>query len=136
MCTLCVFEKNVGLYPELTMESAMTSAISDHMLQCQYLLLGLYRADEDCVFITDPRHIKDYISVIRKPMWFGRIAEKLQEKQYQVVGEFVSDVRLIFTNCASFNRDNSEFCNIGTKMTDFFERELNSAFKIQEAGNK
>lgn len=48
--------------------------------------------------------LKDYSTVIKTPMWLAKIAEKLQQQLYQTVGEFVSDVQLVFTNCASYNR--------------------------------
>lgn len=37
-------------------------------------------------------------------MWLGNIADKLQQQLYQTVGGFVSDVQLIFSNSASYNR--------------------------------
>uniref|UniRef100_A0A671WMG1 SP110 nuclear antigen, tandem duplicate 3 n=1 Tax=Sparus aurata TaxID=8175 RepID=A0A671WMG1_SPAAU len=48
--------------------------------------------------------LSDYSSVIETPMWLGSVADKLQKHLYQTVGEFVSDVQLVFTNCASYNR--------------------------------
>ena len=37
-------------------------------------------------------------------MWLNNVVGKLQKKLYQTVGEFVSDVQLIFSNCASYNQ--------------------------------
>lgn len=47
--------------------------------------------------------LENYSSVIQTPMWLEKVADKLQEKEYNTVGEFVSDIQLIFTNCASYN---------------------------------
>lgn len=45
-----------------------------------------------------------YSTVIKAPMWLGQVANKLQVEEYHTVQDFVSDVQLIFTNCASYNR--------------------------------
>ncbi len=48
--------------------------------------------------------LEDYSTVIKTPMWLGCVADKLQKQLYKTVGEFVSDVQLIFSNCASYNQ--------------------------------
>lgn len=48
--------------------------------------------------------LSDYSAVVKTPMWLGNVADKLENQVYKTVGEFVSDVELIFTNCASYNR--------------------------------
>lgn len=48
--------------------------------------------------------LQDYSTVINNPMWLGSIADKLQQQLYQTVGQFVSDVELIFANFTSYNR--------------------------------
>ena len=54
-------------------------------------------------------------------MWLNNVAGKLQKKLYQTVGEFVSDVQLIFSNSALYNQvRNSVFhklymnCRVGS----------------------
>uniref|UniRef100_A0A3B4YV33 SP110 nuclear body protein, tandem duplicate 1 n=1 Tax=Seriola lalandi dorsalis TaxID=1841481 RepID=A0A3B4YV33_SERLL len=47
--------------------------------------------------------LENYSTVIQTPMWLGKVVDKLQTKEYQTVAEFVSDVQLIFSNCASYN---------------------------------
>uniref|UniRef100_A0A3Q0SE12 SP110 nuclear body protein, tandem duplicate 1 n=1 Tax=Amphilophus citrinellus TaxID=61819 RepID=A0A3Q0SE12_AMPCI len=48
--------------------------------------------------------LKNYTASVKTPMWLGKVTEKLQQNQYQTIGEFVSDVQLIFANCATYNR--------------------------------
>lgn len=131
MCTPCVFTRSLTLYSERHKDEAMASSIPDHMLHCQYLLLGLYRADESHIFKSDPLTLPEYTRVIQSPMWLDRVADKLQDKRYQIVGDFVSDIQLIFTNCATYNQDNPEFLDIGIKMKELFENEFNTVFKIK-----
>lgn len=134
-CTFCVFRTTQEwLYlDELKWEAAMSRQISQRMLQCQYLLLYLCSADEEQTFATDPRrYLKDYSTVIKTPMWLGDIADKLQRQLYQTVGDFVSDVQLIFTNCSSYNRANAEILSEGNRLKELFDREVKSVFNITE----
>uniref|UniRef100_A0A8C7DJH7 Nuclear body protein SP140-like protein n=1 Tax=Oncorhynchus kisutch TaxID=8019 RepID=A0A8C7DJH7_ONCKI len=134
LCTFCVLRASQSWsYPtQMTYQEALTCRISDHPLECQYLLLCLYHADEDHIFVKDPCiNVRNYTSVIKTPIWLDRVVEKLQQNLYQSVQHFVSDVLLIFTNCATFNRDNAEFCVMGERLKDLFEREFKSTFSIQ-----
>ncbi|XP_029583122.1 nuclear body protein SP140-like protein isoform X1 [Salmo trutta] len=134
MCTFCVQRiSQPWRYPKkITYQEALTCRISDHLLECQYLLLCLYQADEDYIFVKDPCiNVRNYISVIKTPIWLDRVVEKLQQNLYQSVQHFESDVQLIFTNCATFNRDNAEFRGMGERLKDLFEREFKSTFSIQ-----
>uniref|UniRef100_A0A672INP6 Nuclear body protein SP140-like protein n=1 Tax=Salarias fasciatus TaxID=181472 RepID=A0A672INP6_SALFA len=47
--------------------------------------------------------LKNYSSFVTNPMWLCKVADKLQKQEYQTVGQFVSDVQLIFTNCATYH---------------------------------
>ncbi|XP_041719657.1 nuclear body protein SP140-like protein isoform X2 [Coregonus clupeaformis] len=134
MCTLCVLRDSQSWhYPkQMTYQEALTCRISDHLLECHYLLLCLYHADEDKIFVSDPCiNVRNYTSVIKTPIWLDRVVEKLQQNLYQSVQQFVSDVLLIFTNCATFNRDNAEFRGMGERLKNLFEREFKSTFSIQ-----
>ncbi|XP_028455894.1 nuclear body protein SP140-like protein isoform X1 [Perca flavescens] len=135
MCTFCVFGTTKGwLYmDELEREAAMSRQISRCMLQCQYLLLYLGDADEEQLFATNPcLYLLDYSRRITTPMWLGKVADKLQKQLYQTVGEFVSDIQLIFTNCATYNRDKAEFLAMGSRLKNLFDKEFNNVFNIKE----
>ncbi|XP_034046826.1 nuclear body protein SP140-like protein isoform X2 [Thalassophryne amazonica] len=108
ICTFCVFKINQDCFcsDRVTREQVLSYQISQHML------------------------ITDYVTVIKTPMWLGKIADKLQHRQYQTVRDFVSDMQLIFSNCASYNKDNAEFCSLGNTMKELFEREFQNVFNI------
>ncbi|XP_038836895.1 nuclear body protein SP140-like protein isoform X2 [Salvelinus namaycush] len=134
MCTFCVLRTSQPWrYPkQMTYQEALTCRISDHLLECQYLLLCLYHADEEHIAVADPCiNVRNYTSVIKTPIWLDRVVEKLQQNLYQSMQHFVSDVLLIFTNCATFNRDNTELRGMGKRLKDLFEREFKSTFSIQ-----
>ncbi|XP_037544409.1 nuclear body protein SP140-like protein [Nematolebias whitei] len=135
MCTFCVFNTNqVCRYAdEQRTEAVLSRQMSQHMLECQYLLLYLCSTDEEQIFVSNPTlHIKNYPRFITTPMWLGKISEKLQKKQYLTVREFVSDVELIFTNCATFNQSNAEFRTMGELLKRLFDQEFKKAFNIQD----
>ncbi|KAM9346464.1 uncharacterized protein ABDE67_013070 [Symphorus nematophorus] len=135
MCTFCVFRSNAECFymDEVRREAAMSRQISQNILQCQYLFLSLCTADEEQTFATNPSlYLTDYSTVIKTPMWLGEVADRLQKQLYQTVGEFVSDVQLIFTNCASYNRENAEFLAIGNRLKNLFDEEFNNVFNIHE----
>lgn len=133
LCTFCVFKANHVCLDQLEVNAAMSQQISQHMMQCQYLLLSLRSADEEQMFSPDPMgYLANYNTSIKSPMWLGKVTEKLQQKQYQTVGEFVSDVQLIFANCAAFNRGNPEILAIGNQLRELFDSEFKKAFNIQD----
>ncbi|KAK1877406.1 Nuclear body protein SP140-like protein [Dissostichus eleginoides] len=89
-------------------------------------------ADKDQVFASNPCGLERYSSVIKTPMWLDNVAGKLQKKLYQTVGEFVSDVQLIFSNSASYNQGNAGYLAMGNRLKELFDKEFNSVFNISE----
>lgn len=83
---------------------------NDAVLRCLWWSEARVNTQSCCrvlsISFISARHpqLQDYSTVIKTPMWLGEVADKLQEQLYQTVGEFVSDVQLIFTNCAVYNR--------------------------------
>lgn len=133
MCTFCIYKgaKNWRYSDQQQREAAMSQQISQCMLECQYLLLYLYSHDEMQLFATNPGPLlKGYTKVIKTPMWLEKVANKLQRNRYQTVGEFVSDVQLIFTNCTLYNKCNAEFRNRGSRLKELFDTALQDVFKI------
>ncbi|KAI8141998.1 hypothetical protein BJV82DRAFT_616718 [Fennellomyces sp. T-0311] len=48
-------------------------------------------------------NVPHYHAIIKKPMDLGTVERKLKNGEYRRVKDFESDVRLIFTNCYTFN---------------------------------
>ncbi|KAI4892700.1 hypothetical protein NFI96_006085 [Prochilodus magdalenae] len=106
-CTFCVLKANQRwLQPRhMSEKEVLDSSISQYTLYCEYLLLRMYREDVERVFTEDPtKTVSGYSRRISRPMWLGRVKTKLQKKEYKKLGQFVSDVRLIFKNCHIFNK--------------------------------
>ncbi|KAL7826589.1 hypothetical protein AOLI_G00317980 [Acnodon oligacanthus] len=133
MCTFCVLKTNQRWWQprQMTEKEALSSSISQYILHCQYLLLCMYKEDIDWVFTEDPtKTVSGYSRVISDPMWLDRVKTKLQNKQYKRLGQFVSDVRLIFHNCHIFNKGN-KFDKLGSRLSEVFEREFKTIFNIK-----
>lgn len=52
--------------------------------------------------------IPDYPSIVKKPMDFGTIKQKLKEHQYGRIQDFMEDMELVFYNCKLYNGIDSE----------------------------
>ncbi|KAL4312603.1 hypothetical protein GQ457_01G039010 [Hibiscus cannabinus] len=74
------------------------------------LLLGiLQRKDTHKIFAepVNPEEVEYYYDVIKEPMDFGTVAEKLSEGSYQTLEKFEHDVLLVFDNAMLFNASNT-----------------------------
>ncbi|XP_053300332.1 nuclear body protein SP140-like protein [Pleuronectes platessa] len=133
ICTFCVTTQEWRYGDKVKMTAALTHQISGHILECQYLILRLFSADDQQTFALDPRlYLESYSTNVQSPMWLRKITEKLQEKEYGTVGDFVSDVKLIFTNWASYNQANPELLALGDKLQQLFDSEFKVVFNIDE----
>ncbi|KAL4118350.1 hypothetical protein PRIC2_010676 [Phytophthora ramorum] len=80
--------------------------------ECQKLLrvLNSQKHDKNCwpfrkpVRVLFPALSPDYFDIIKTPMDLTTIAEKLNEYEYKMHGEFIRDVRLTFENAMTYNR--------------------------------
>ncbi|XP_048216524.1 tripartite motif-containing protein 66 isoform X2 [Perognathus longimembris pacificus] len=93
--------------------------------KCEKLVLSLC-----CNSLSLPFHepvsplARHYYQIIKRPMDLSIIRRKLQKKEpahYTTPEEVVSDVRLMFWNCAKFNYPDSEVAEAGRCLEVFFE---------------
>ncbi|XP_040612580.1 tripartite motif-containing protein 66 isoform X1 [Mesocricetus auratus] len=93
--------------------------------KCEKLILSLC-----CNSLSLPFHepvsplARHYYQIIKRPMDLSIIRRKLQKKDpahYTTPEEVVSDVRLMFWNCAKFNYPDSEVAEAGRCLEVFFE---------------
>ncbi|XP_072530652.1 uncharacterized protein [Salminus brasiliensis] len=131
MCTFCVLKTYQSCWHDGHELDVLDSAITQYTVHCEYLLMCTYKEDVEHVFTEDPSiTIPNYSSVISQPMWLNRVKEKLQNKEYSTLNQFVSDIRLIFHNCHIFNKGN-EVDRLGSKLSEGFEKEFQAIFNIQ-----
>ncbi|XP_060945639.1 nuclear body protein SP140-like protein isoform X1 [Limanda limanda] len=133
ICTFCVATQDWRYGDKLKMTAALTHQISGHILECQYLVLRLFSADDQQTFASDPRLIlESYSTRVQTPMWLEKVTEKLQGKEYGTVGDFVSDFKLIFTNWTSYNQANPELLALGDRLQQLFDSQFKRVFNIDE----
>ena len=53
-------------------------------------------------------HLTDYTTVIKRPKDLGTIEKRLENRDYKHPGEFVDDIRLIWSNARPYNPPASE----------------------------
>ena len=51
----------------------------------------------------------DYPQIIKKPMDLGTIKKNVTARKYTSIAEVAEDVRLVWTNCMTYNADGSDF---------------------------
>jgi len=81
----------------------------------------------------------DYPEIVKKPMDLGTIKKKLGSKsQYKDVFKVAEDVRLVWTNCMTYNADGSDFYilaqNLSKKFEDKFTKLLQDHSLVGGAG--
>ncbi|XP_064820634.1 bromodomain adjacent to zinc finger domain protein 2B-like isoform X10 [Oncorhynchus masou masou] len=98
---------------------------------CRVLLVELESHQDAWPFLNpvNPKSVPGYKKVIRKPMDFYTIREKLVHSQYLNLETFIIDVNLVFDNCERFNEDNSDIGRAGHNMRRFFENRWNELLK-------
>ena len=72
-------------------------------------------------------HIPDYFDIIKEPMDFGTIKDRLDKKVYAKEDgggpmKFARDMRLVFDNCATYNTAESDAGLMGSTLRGEFEK--------------
>ncbi|XP_074515535.1 bromodomain adjacent to zinc finger domain protein 2B-like isoform X3 [Sebastes fasciatus] len=91
---------------------------------CRVLLAELEAHQDAWPFLTpvNQKAVPGYRKVIKKPMDFSTIREKLTNNQYLNLETFIVDVNLVFDNCEKFNEDDSEIGRAGHSMRRLFDK--------------
>lgn len=65
--------------------------------------------------------IPTYFDIVKHPMDLFTIKKKLDAGEYENADEFEADVRLIVSNCFTFNGPGSDVHNLGLQFEAFFD---------------
>lgn len=63
----------------------------------------------------------DYPKIVKKPMDLGTVKRKMERGQYETIEECAADIRLIWTNCKTYNADGSDFYLLAESFSKRFE---------------
>ncbi|KAI0247260.1 hypothetical protein BJV78DRAFT_1285690 [Lactifluus subvellereus] len=69
------------------------------------LIFKIKKKDDYAFFLkpVDPENVPGYMDVIKKPMDFGTMTEKVAKSKYKSLDEFADDFRLVISNAKTFN---------------------------------
>ncbi|XP_028265980.1 bromodomain adjacent to zinc finger domain protein 2A [Parambassis ranga] len=90
---------------------------------CEIILMEMEAHADAWPFLepVNPRLVPGYRRIIKNPMDFLTMRERLLQGGYCSCEEFAADAQLVFNNCELFNEDTSEVGMAGHSMRHFFE---------------
>uniref|UniRef100_A0A8C5YAU3 Bromodomain adjacent to zinc finger domain protein 2B n=1 Tax=Microcebus murinus TaxID=30608 RepID=A0A8C5YAU3_MICMU len=105
---------------------------SKDLTLCSMILTEMETHEDAWPFLlpVNLKLVPGYKKVIKKPMDFSTIREKLSSGQYPNLETFALDVRLVFDNCETFNEDDSDIGRAGHSMRKYFEKKWTDTFKV------
>ena len=68
-----------------------------------------------------PLGLYDYPQIIKKPMDLGTVKKKIADGKYKTIANAADDVRLVWTNCMTYNADGSDFYNLAKNLNKKWE---------------
>mmetsp|Transcript_15637 Transcript_15637/g.23683 ORF Transcript_15637/g.23683 Transcript_15637/m.23683 type:complete len:234 (-) Transcript_15637:36-737(-) len=80
----------------------------------------------------------DYPKIITKMMDLGTVKRKLERKQYATAHECAEDIRLIWTNCLTYNSDGSDFWLLAKSISRRFEdryKKIKAEYNVGESND-
>ena len=90
------------------------------------LLMNLGRQPQAHIFSEpvdwEKLQIPDYPTIIKNPMDFATIKTKLKEHKYRNVREYMDDMELVFTNCATYNAVGTDVAQLGNAVHEEYQR--------------
>ncbi|XP_036011412.1 bromodomain adjacent to zinc finger domain protein 2A isoform X4 [Mus musculus] len=123
-----------GLSPPKRRRHSMRSHHSD-LTFCEIILMEMESHDAAWPFLepVNPRLVSGYRRVIKNPMDFSTMRERLLRGGYTSSEEFAADALLVFDNCQTFNEDDSEVGKAGHVMRRFFESRWEEFYQGKQA---
>ena len=74
----------------------------------------------------------DYPKLIKNPMDLHTVEKKLNESKYESILDFANDCRLVWTNCKTYNQDESEYYKLASKFSKLFEQRFAKIVALDE----
>jgi bromodomain-containing factor 1 len=111
-------------------KDADPALVKEQLKYCSAVVLrGLKRHKDSGPFQhpVDPiaLGIPDYPKVITHPMDLSTIAKKMEQQEYKFPSGFIADVRLMISNCSTYNAPDSQVHKMGKNLEKYFETSIN-----------
>ncbi|CAL9144512.1 unnamed protein product [Musa hybrid cultivar] len=121
----CVNSGKFEMAKKVQHTNIISNPYSILMKQCETLLKRLMSHQYGWVFNTPVDVVKlnipDYLQVIKHPMDLGTIKTRIGLGSYSSPWDFVSDIRLTFTNAKTYNPPGNDVHIMADTMSKFFE---------------
>ncbi|XP_058869174.1 bromodomain adjacent to zinc finger domain protein 2A-like isoform X2 [Acipenser ruthenus] len=126
------FSGDNGLSP--AKRRRMTTRNQPDLAFCEIILMEMESHDDAWPFLepVNPRLVPGYRKIIKNPMDFLSMREKLLHGGYCSCEEFSEDAQLVFDNCQLFNEDTSEVGMAGHSMRKFFENRWDEFYQAKK----
>ncbi|KAM5289114.1 bromodomain adjacent to zinc finger domain protein 2A isoform 2-T2 [Ctenodactylus gundi] len=123
-----------GLSPSKRRRLSMRNHHND-LTFCEIILMEMESHDAAWPFLepVNPRLVTGYRRIIKNPMDFSTMRERLLRGGYTSSEEFAADALLVFDNCQTFNEDDSEVGKAGHIMRRFFESRWEEFYQGKQA---
>uniref|UniRef100_A0A087Y1P6 Bromodomain adjacent to zinc finger domain, 2A n=1 Tax=Poecilia formosa TaxID=48698 RepID=A0A087Y1P6_POEFO len=104
---------------------------------CEIILMEMEAHADAWPFLepVNPRLVPGYRRIIKNPMDFLTMRERLLQGAYCSCDEFAADAQLVFNNCELFNEDTSEVGMAGHSMRRFFESRWAEFYSNKDKSN-
>ncbi|XP_053338631.1 bromodomain adjacent to zinc finger domain protein 2A isoform X2 [Clarias gariepinus] len=114
---------STGTSYSLSKRRRMATRNQPDLTYCEIILMEMEAHPDAWPFLepVNPRLVPGYRRIIKNPMDFLTMREKLLKGGYCTCEEFAADAQLVFNNCELFNEDTSEVGMAGHSMRRFFE---------------
>ena len=73
---------------------------------------------------ADELGIPDYYNVVKNPMDLGTVKRKLENFEYQMGDEALTDIRLVFDNCFLYNKPDDDIYSMAKDLETVFESKM------------
>lgn len=91
------------------------------------LITNLWKVDGAAIFHTkvdwEAWNLLDYPTIIKNPIDFSIIKDKLASYKYKNIQEFCDDVSLVFNNCILYNGETNPYGQVAARLKLEFEKQ-------------
>ncbi|XP_048217417.1 bromodomain adjacent to zinc finger domain protein 2A isoform X2 [Perognathus longimembris pacificus] len=128
------YSEGLSVSPAKRRRFSMRSQHKD-LTFCEIILMEMESHDAAWPFLepVNPRLVSGYRRIIKNPMDFSTMRERLLRGGYTSSEEFAADALLVFDNCQTFNEDDSEVGKAGHIMRRFFESRWEEFYQGKQA---
>jgi len=115
--------RETGWTPSMQAEAQMNSSKGPQYAVMRRILADLQAHPQAWAFLqpVNPDDVADYYTVIKHPMDFNTMEHKIETSQYANLESFISDAKLVFQNCRSYNPEGSQYAKNANKLEKYLK---------------